>query len=169
MRLKLLAALPALFAVPAAFAQTAGGEFTVGDIRIEGLQRISEGTVFNYLPVNIGDRLDQRRIEESLRALYGTGFFRDVELRRDGGTLVVAVRERPSIESFTITGNKDIKTEDLEKSLRDVGLRAARLSTSRRSTRWSVFSPTSTTRGASTPSGWIPRSRSCPTTASRSP
>ena len=91
-------------------------------IRIEGLQRISEGTVFNYLPVNIGDRLDQRRIEESLRALYGTGFFRDVELRRDGGTLVVAVRERPSIESFTITGNKDIKTEDLEKSLRDVGL-----------------------------------------------
>ena len=122
MRLKLLAALPALLAVPAVFAQTAGGEFTVGDIRIEGLQRISEGTVYNYLPVNIGDRVDQRRIEESLRALYGTGFFRDVELRRDGGTLVIAVRERPSIESFTITGNKDIKTEDLEKSLRDVGL-----------------------------------------------
>ena len=69
MRLKLLAALPALFAVPAVFAQTAGGEFTVGDIRIEGLQRISEGTVYNYLPVNIGDRVDQRRIEESLRAL----------------------------------------------------------------------------------------------------
>jgi outer membrane protein insertion porin family len=122
MRLKLLAAIPALFAVPAVLAQTGTGEFTVGDIRIEGLQRISEGTVYNYLPVNIGDRVDQRRIEESLRALYGTGFFRDVELRRDGGTLVVAVRERPSIESFTITGNKDIKTEDLEKSLRDVGL-----------------------------------------------
>ena len=98
------------------------GEFTVGDIRIEGLQRISEGTVFNYLPVNIGDRLDQRRVEESLRALYATGFFRDVELRRDGGTLIIAVAERPSIESFTITGNKDIKTEDLEKSLRNVGL-----------------------------------------------
>ena len=122
MRLKLLAAIPALFAVPAVLAQTGTGEFTVGDIRIEGLQRISEGTVYNYLPVNIGDRVDQRRIEESLRALYGTGFFRDVELRRDGGTLVVAVRERPSIESFAITGNKDIKTEDLEKSLRDVGL-----------------------------------------------
>jgi len=122
MRLRLLAALPALLSVPAVLAQTAAGEFTVGDIRIEGLQRISEGTVYNYLPVNIGDRIDQRRIEESLRALYGTGFFRDVELRRDGGTLVVVVRERPSIESFTITGNKDIKTEDLEKSLRDVGL-----------------------------------------------
>lgn len=96
--------------------------FTVGDIRIEGLQRISEGTVYNYLPVNIGDRLDQRRLQEALRALYNTGFFRDVELRRDGGTLVVAVLERPSIESFEIKGNKDIKTEDLQRSLRNVGL-----------------------------------------------
>jgi outer membrane protein insertion porin family len=96
--------------------------FTVGDIRIEGLQRISEGTVYNYLPVNIGDRLDSRRISEALRALYATGFFRDVELRRDGGTLVVAVLERPSIESFEIKGNKDIKTEDLQRSLRNVGL-----------------------------------------------
>jgi outer membrane protein insertion porin family len=122
MRLKLLAAIPALLAVPAVLAQSDGGAFTVGDIRIEGLQRISEGTVFNYLPVNIGDRVDQRRIDESLRALYATGFFRDVELRRDGGTLIIAVLERPSIESFTIEGNKDIKTEDLEKSLRNVGL-----------------------------------------------
>ena len=122
MRSRLLAAIPALLAVPAVLAQVAAGEFTVGDIRIEGLQRISEGTVFNYLPVNIGDRLDQRRIEESLRALYATGFFRDVELRREGGTLLVVVQERPSIESFTIEGNKDIKTEDLEKSLRNVGL-----------------------------------------------
>ena len=98
------------------------GEFVVGDIRIEGLQRISEGTVYNYLPINIGDRLDQRRVAEALRALYDTKFFRDVELRRDGGTLVVAVLERPSIESFEIKGNKDIKTEDLQKSLRNVGL-----------------------------------------------
>jgi outer membrane protein insertion porin family len=123
MRLKLAAVLPAfLLAVPAVLAQTEGAEFTVGDIRIEGLQRITEGTVYNYLPVNIGDRLDNRRVDEALRALYATGFFRDVEIRRDGGTLVVAVLERPSIESFTITGNKDIKTEDLEKSLRNVGL-----------------------------------------------
>ena len=100
MRLKYAAALPALLAVPAVLAQSAGGaEFTVGDIRIEGLQRITEGTVYNYLPVNIGDRLDNRRIDEALRALYATGFFRDVELRRDGGTLVIAVLERPSIES----------------------------------------------------------------------
>ncbi len=57
-----------------------------------------------------------------MRALYATGFFSDVELRRDGGTLLVIVKERPSIESFEIKGNKDIKTEDLEKSLRNVGL-----------------------------------------------
>ena len=96
--------------------------FVVGDIRIEGLQRISEGTVYNYLPVNIGDRLDERRLAEALRALFATGFFRDVELRRDGGTLVVAVLERPSIESFEIKGNKDIKTPDLQRSMRNVGL-----------------------------------------------
>ncbi len=122
MRLKYAAAFAALLAVPAVLAQTESAEFTVGDIRIEGLQRITEGTVYNYLPVNIGDRLDNRRVDEALRALYATGFFRDVEIRRDGGTLVVAVLERPSIEAFTITGNKDIKTEDLEKSLRNVGL-----------------------------------------------
>jgi outer membrane protein insertion porin family len=97
-------------------------DFVVGDIRVEGLQRISEGTVYNYLPVNIGDRLDQRRIQEAVRALFATGFFSDIELRRDGATLVIAVLERPSIESFEITGNKDIKTEDLQKSLRSVGL-----------------------------------------------
>jgi outer membrane protein insertion porin family len=96
--------------------------FVVGEIKIEGLQRIAEGTVFNYLPVNIGDDLDSRRLGEAIRALYGTGFFRDVELRREGGTLIVAVSERPTIESFTIKGNKDIKTEDLERSLRNVGL-----------------------------------------------
>jgi outer membrane protein insertion porin family len=107
---------------PVALAQSAATEFVVGDIRVEGLQRISEGTIYNYLPVNIGDRLDQRRLQEAIRALFATGFFRDIELRRDGSTLVVVVYERPSIESFEITGNKDIKTEDLQKSLRSVGL-----------------------------------------------
>jgi outer membrane protein insertion porin family len=97
-------------------------EFTVGDLKVEGLQRIAEGTVFNYLPVAIGDKLGRTRVEEALRALYGTGFFKNVELRRDGNTLVVVVQERPSIDSFTLDGNKDIKTEDLQKSLRGVGL-----------------------------------------------
>src|SRR5690606_13375569 len=119
-----IAAQPASAQTPgqAAATSSAQGSFIVGDIRIEGLQRISEGTVYNYLPVNIGDRLDQRRVQEALRALYATGFFRDVEMRREGGTLVIAVLERPSIESFEIKGNKDIKTEDLQRSLRNVGL-----------------------------------------------
>jgi len=106
--------------VPEAYAQEATippharDSFIVGDIRIEGLQRIAEGTVFNYLPVNIGDTLDVRRLGEAVKSLYATGFFRDVELRRDGAVLVVAVLERPTIESFEVKGNKDIKTEDLE-------------------------------------------------------
>src|SRR5580704_4926691 len=102
--------------------ETTPADFTVGDIKIEGLQRVSEGTVYNYLPVNIGDHLTPQRVREAIRALYATGFFRDVQLRRDGNTLIVVVLERPSIESFEITGNKDIKTEDLQKSLRGVGL-----------------------------------------------
>jgi outer membrane protein insertion porin family len=97
--------------------------FTVTDIRVEGLQRITEGTLFNTLPVNVGDRLDAQRVREALRAVHATGFFRDVELRREEpGVLVVVVQESPSIRSFSVKGNKDIKTEDLNKSLRNVGL-----------------------------------------------
>src|SRR5215204_2812790 len=66
--------------------------FTVTGIRAEGLQRISEGTLFNTLPVNVGDRLDAQRLREALRAVYATGFFRDVEMRREEpGVLVVVV------------------------------------------------------------------------------
>ncbi|MDH3350524.1 MAG: outer membrane protein assembly factor BamA [Gammaproteobacteria bacterium] len=107
-------------------ASMAADEFVVRDMRVEGLQRISEGTVFNYLPINIGDTVDAVRIQESIRALYGQALFDDIEMRRDGDTLIVVVKERPSIESFTIEGNKDIKTEDLEESLRGVGLAKGR-------------------------------------------
>jgi outer membrane protein insertion porin family len=124
------AALPMLLSAQQLFTgqQQIGGpeDFVVKDIRIEGLQRITEGTVFNYLPVNIGDHFTPSREREALRALYATGFFRDVELRRDGDTLVVAVAERASLESIDIKGNKDIKTEDLQKSLRNVGLSAGK-------------------------------------------
>jgi outer membrane protein insertion porin family len=111
-------------------AATAGAQqderFIVRDMRVEGLQRISEGTVFNYLPVSIGDQLDSARIAEAIRAVFGTGLFADVELRRDEDTLVVVVRERPSIRQLSMSGNKDIKTEDLEESLRNVGLARGR-------------------------------------------
>lgn len=108
------------------FAAGAQEEFVVQDMRVEGLQRISEGTVFNYLPVNVGDTVDQQRLQEAMRALYDQALFDDIELRREGNTLVIAVRERPSIEDFTIEGNKDIKTEDLMESLRGVGLARGR-------------------------------------------
>jgi len=104
----------------------AAGDFVVKDMRVEGLQRISEGTVFNYLPINIGDTVDGVRIGEAIRALYGQDLFDDIEMRRDGDTLLIVVRERPSIESFEIDGNKDIKTEDLMESLRGVGLARGR-------------------------------------------
>ncbi|MEM7611702.1 MAG: outer membrane protein assembly factor BamA [Pseudomonadota bacterium] len=114
----LLSALSAAQAIAEPF------PFEVRNMRVEGLQRISEGTVFNYLPINIGDSVDEVRIREALRALYsgGGGLFDDVSLRRDGNTLVIVVKERPSIEQFSIDGNKDIKTEDLTDSLRSVGL-----------------------------------------------
>ena len=109
------------------FAVTARAEeFTVADMRVEGLQRIAEGTVFNYLPINVGDRVDDVRIREAVRTLYDQDLFSDIEMRRDGDTLVIAVRERPSIEDFSIEGNKDIKTEDLMSSLRGVGLARGR-------------------------------------------
>jgi outer membrane protein insertion porin family len=121
--LALSACFPLFGHALAALGQTlADPAFTVSDIHVEGLQRVSEGTVFNYLPVNIGDPLTATRVREAIRALYATGFFRDVQLRRNGSQLIVVVLERPTIESFEITGNQDIKTEDLQKSLRNMGL-----------------------------------------------
>jgi outer membrane protein insertion porin family len=125
-RVSLLAWLVLLAPPSLALAQADPTDFVVSDIVVEGLQRVSEGTVYNYLPVNIGDRLSTQRVREAVRALYATGFFRDVEVRRDGSKLVIAVVERASIESFEIKGNKDIKTEDMTKSLRNVGLAAGK-------------------------------------------
>ena len=124
-RQKTLLLLCLLSLVPG-FAMAQQGSFVVRDMRVEGLQRISEGTVFNYLPINIGDTVDAVRIQEAIRSLYGQALFDNIEMRRDGDTLIIAVRERPSIESFTIDGNKDIKTEDLMESLRGVGLARGR-------------------------------------------
>jgi len=101
-------------------------EFVVGDMRVEGLRRISEGTVFNYLPINVGDSVDEIRIQEAIKSLYREGLFDDIEVRRDGDILVLVIKERPSIASFSIEGNKDIKTEDLMSSLRNIGMSRGR-------------------------------------------
>ena len=127
-RLLVLALASALSSVPAlpAMAQTAPAPtvapFTVTDIRVDGLQRISAGTVFTYLPIERGDTVDQAAVADAIRALYKTGFFQDIEVARQGSILVVAVTERPAINTLTLSGNKDLETEDLLKGLSDIGL-----------------------------------------------
>ena len=102
-------------------------EFVVKDIKIEGLEKISEGALLNYLPVNIGDNLDESRIQESIRSVYSSGFFKNIEFRKDdSGVLIISVLERPSIASINFEGNKDIKTEDLEDSLNNIGFKIGR-------------------------------------------
>lgn len=93
--------------------------FVVTDIRLEGLQRISAGTVFNYLPIKVGETLDEARSAEAIRALFKTGFFKDVRLEREGDVLVIYVTERPAVASIKISGNKDIETDTLLKALKE--------------------------------------------------
>jgi outer membrane protein insertion porin family len=101
-------------------------EFIIEDIRVEGLQRITPGTVFNYLPMKVGDTFDDSRSSEAVRALFKTGFFEDVRLERDGGILVFILVERPAIGSITLIGNEDIRSEDLIDSLRQIGFAEGR-------------------------------------------
>ena len=123
-------AIAGVIFAPVAFTQaliqpsspTSPAGFTISDIRIEGLERISAGTVLTYLPVERGDRMDASRASSSLRALYKTGFFNDVKLEREGDILVVIVKERPAISKVTLIGNKDIKEEELRKALSGIGL-----------------------------------------------
>lgn len=96
--------------------------FVVEDIQVRGLERVAEGTVFNYFPIKPGDRVDERVLAAAVRALFKAGFFKDVRLYRDGRVLIVEVAERPAIAAIEIQGNKDIKTEDLLKALKNVGL-----------------------------------------------
>jgi len=109
------------------FSAHAVDQFTIEDIRVEGLQRITPGTVFNYLPMKVGDTFDDTRSAEAVRALFKTGFFDDVRLERDGGVLVFIIKERPAIGSITLNGNKDIKSEDLLTSLRQIGFAEGRI------------------------------------------
>ena len=95
--------------------------FTVSDIRVEGIQRIEAGTVFNYLPIKVGDRIDEKISRDSIEILFSTGFFNDVELKQDGQVLVVIVTERPSIASIEYSGNKDIRDEAIEEALTSTG------------------------------------------------
>ncbi|WP_460034339.1 outer membrane protein assembly factor BamA [Methylothermus subterraneus] len=101
--------------------------FVVEDVQVRGLERVTVGTVFNYFPIKPGDRIDERLAAEALRALFKTGFFQDARLYREGRVLVVEVVERPAIAAIRIQGNRDIKTEDLLKGLKSVGLAEGQL------------------------------------------
>ncbi len=96
--------------------------FRVNDIRVEGLQRVSAGSVFAALPIQIGDEISIYDVQQATRALFKVGYFADIEIGRDGGVLVITVKERPAINEITIEGNKAIKTEQLLKALNDNGL-----------------------------------------------
>lgn len=96
--------------------------FTIADIQVDGLQRVSAGSVFGALPLNVGQQVDERSLVEATRLLFRTGFFQDIQLARDGNVLIVSVVERPSIASIEIEGNKAIATNDLLKGLRQSGL-----------------------------------------------
>lgn len=116
-RLLLTAVLSALM-----IAEVHAESFTVSDIRVNGLQRVSAGSVFGALPLNVGEKIDERTLVDATRALFKTGFFQDIQLGRDGDVLVISVVERPSISGIEIEGNKAIKTEDLLKGLNQSGL-----------------------------------------------
>lgn len=98
------------------------GSFVVDDIQVKGLQRISAGTVYNYLPVSVGETFTDEKQASAIRSLFNTGFFKDITLERDGNTLIVTVVERPSVAKIVIEGNKDIKKEDLTEALKKIGL-----------------------------------------------
>ena len=96
--------------------------FVVSDVRIEGLQRVSVGTVFASIPVNVGDELGDVEVRQLIRNLFQTGSFEDVQVGRDGSVLVITLSERPAIDSIVIEGNKAIKTEALLEGLNSSGL-----------------------------------------------
>lgn len=102
------------------------GRFRISDIRVEGLQRIAAGTVFNYLPVQVGETTTDAVTAGIIRALYATGFFKDVRVERDGTVLVVWVQERPAIAEINLSGNKSIDTKGLKAGLKDIGLAEGR-------------------------------------------
>ncbi|MBW4936108.1 outer membrane protein assembly factor BamA [Marinobacter sp. F4206] len=97
-------------------------EFTVADIEVEGLQRVSAGTVFSAFPVNIGEQVDPAELADAIKSLFGTGLFTDIEASRDAGVLILTVRERPSISAIEIEGNKNIETDMLMDALSGAGL-----------------------------------------------
>ena len=105
----------------------AGEEFIIEDIRVEGLKRITPGTVFNYLPMKVGDKFDDALSSDAVGALFKTGFFDDVKVERDGNDLILLFKERPVIGTITLSGNEDINADELLENLKQIGFAEGRV------------------------------------------
>jgi len=120
-----LAAL--LLAAAAGTAAQAVRPFVIKDIRVEGLQRTEPGTVFSYLPVKVGETMNEEKAQQALRALYATGFFQDVRLEVENDVLVVFVQERPAIAQIDFSGIKEFEADNVRKVLRELGMAEGRI------------------------------------------
>ena len=123
---RLIAQLLLAFAACISLNVGAAESFIVRDIRVEGLQRVEPGTVFSYLPVQVGETFTEEKGAEAIKALYSTGFFRDVQIQAQGNVLIVIVEERPTISRIEFTGMKEFDQENIRKSLKAVGVGEAR-------------------------------------------
>ncbi len=117
------AAVLALCAGPA----LAVNPFVVKDIRVEGIQRTEAGTVFTYLPVRVGETFDDEKSIAAIKALYATGFFKDIRLEEENGVLIVLVEERPAINNVDFTGAKEFEKDMLVKALGEIGVGEAKI------------------------------------------
>ena len=124
MNLKHFVALVSFFY---AISSWASDSFIVKDIRVEGIQRTEAGTVFSYLPVKVGDTLDEEKATEAIKALYATGFFKDVRLKSENGVLIVEVDERPAIAEISINGAKEFEKDKLLEGLKQAGISESRI------------------------------------------
>ncbi len=121
---RLTLALAAVFAIQPAIAEE---PFVVKDIRVEGIQRTEAGTVFSYLPVKVGETMTDEKTAAAIKALYATGFFKDVRLEARDGVVIVTVEERPSIATITLNGIKEFSEADLKAGLKQTGLAEGRV------------------------------------------
>ena len=112
-----------LFAVPA----LAFESFTVKDIRVEGIQRTEAGTIFSYLPLKVGDTLTDEKAAQAIKALYATGFFKDVRIEGDGNVMIVIVQERPAIAQIDFVGMKEFEKDVIVKAFKEVGIADGRI------------------------------------------
>jgi outer membrane protein insertion porin family len=122
-RLLPLALLPLFFSTSALGFEP----FEVRDIRVEGIQRTEAGTVFTYLPIKVGDTVTEERASAAVKALFATGFFKDVRLEADGNVLVVIVDERPAIAQIDVSGSKEFDKDKLKEALKQIGLAESRI------------------------------------------